>query len=85
MAKPSSIEDTPMGYMYISESFSSDSGIKNIDSKRNNDIWYVTFDTNLQDFDVMNRNKRYYDAGNIMECIRSEKIQSLLRTGGWFG
>ena len=79
------MEDTPLGYMYISESFSSDSGIKNIDSKRSNDLWYVTFDTNLQDFDVMNRNKRYYDAGNIMECIQSEKIQSLLRTGGWFG
>jgi hypothetical protein len=79
------MEDTPLGYMYISESFSSDSGIKNIDSKRSNDLWYVTFDTNLQDFDVMNRNKRYYDASNIMECIQSEKIQSLLRTGGWFG
>lgn len=85
MGRPSYMEDTPMGYMYISESFSSDNAIQNIDTKRNNDLWYVTFDTNLQDFDVMNRNKRYYDAGNIMECIKSEKIQSLLRTGGWFG
>lgn len=85
MGKFSSMEDTPMGYMYISESFSSDSGVKNIDTKRTNDLFYVTFDTNLQDFDVENRNRRYYSASNIMDCIHSEKIQSLLQSGGWFG
>lgn len=79
------INDNPIGYMYVAESFSSDNAIKNIDSKHSNDLFYVTFDTNLQDFDVENRNRRYYDASNIMDCIRSEKIQSLLRTGGWFG
>ena len=78
-------DNTPMGYMYISESFSSDNEIKNIDAKHSSDLFYVTFDTNLQDFDVENRNKRYYDASNIMDCIRSEKIQSMLRCGGWFG
>ena len=78
-------DGSPMGYMYISESLSSDNVIKNIDSKHNADLFYVTFDTNLQDFDVENRNKRYYDGSNIMECIRSEKIQSLLKSGGWFG
>ena len=77
-------DGTPMGYMYISESFS-DNEIKNIDAKRSSDLFYVTFDTNLQDFDVENRNRRYYDAANIMDCIRSEKIQSMLRCGGWFG
>lgn len=85
MAKLSSTEDSALGYMYVAESFSSDNGVKNLDSKRNADLFYVTFDTNLQDFDVENRNKRYYDASNIMECIRSEKIQSMLRNGGWFG
>lgn len=78
------IDDTPMGYMYISESFS-DNEIKNIDAKHSSDLFYVTFDTNLQDFDVENRNKRYYDASNIMDCIHSEKIQSMLKCGGWFG
>lgn len=80
----STLNDTPMGYVYISESFG-DSSIKNLDSKKTADLFYVTFDTNLQDFDVENRNKRYYDASNIMECIGSEKIQSMLRCGGWFG
>ena len=78
-------DESPMGYMYISESMTADGFVKNIDTKRTNDLFYVTFDTNLQDFDVENRNKRYYDGNNIMECIGSEKIQSLLRTGGWFG
>ena len=78
-------DDEPMGYVYINESFSSDSGIKNIDASHRADLFFVTFDTNLQDFDVENRNKRFYDASNIMDCIHTEKIQSLLRTGGWFG
>ncbi len=82
----SKLEDMSyMGYVYINESFSSGNDIKNVDTNHHPDIFYVTFDTNLQDFDVENRNKRYYDASNIMECIHSEKIQSLLRSGGWFG
>ena len=79
-------DNTPMGYMYIGESFSPSGGVTNLnETKCNENVWYITFDTNLQDFDVENRNKRYYDASNIMECIKSEKIQSLLHTGGWFG
>lgn len=79
-------DDTMMGYVYVSESLD-DSGlaISNMDVCNTTNLFYVTFDANLQDFDVMNRNQRYYDANNIWECIQSEKIQSLLRTGGWFG
>lgn len=76
--------DTPLGYVYISESFG-DSSIRNVDTSKHADLFYVTFDTNLQDFDVENRNHRYYDMDNIRECIQSEKIQSMLRCGGWFG
>ena len=78
-------DNTPMGYMYISESFNSNPNVKNVNTTRNPDLFFVTFDTNLQDFDVENRNHRYYDASNIMECIRSDKIQSMLQCGGWFG
>ena len=76
--------DSPLGYVYISESFG-DSSIRNMDTSKNADLFYVTFDTNLQDFDVENRNHRYYDMNNIRECINSEKIQSMLRCNGWFG
>lgn len=74
-----------MGYVYINESFSDGNSVKNIDTCKNTDLFYVTFNTNLQDFDVENRNHRYYDGRNIWECILSEKIQSLLQSGGWFG
>ena len=79
-------DNTPMGYVYINESFSDTGTVKNLDCKKKScDLFYIVFDTNLQDFDVENRNHRYYDAGNIMDCIRSDKIQSQLKTGGWFG
>ena len=78
-------DDNPIGYMYINGSYSSDNSVKNVDTSKKADLFYVTFDTNLQDFDVENRNHRYYDGKNIWECIQSDKIQSLLRTGGWFG
>ena len=74
-----------MGFMYISESVSDNPRVSNMNTNKSADLFYITFDTNLQDFDVENRNKRYYDASNVMECIRCEKIQSLLKTGGWFG
>lgn len=80
--------DEDLGLVFISEAVSN-SDIKNIDGHTENvggvSLFYVTFDTNLQDFDVKNRNQRYYSAYNIMECIQCERIQSLLRTGGWFG
>lgn len=79
-------ENEDLGFMYISESFT-DSNIKNVDAHHDKsvDLFYVTFDTNLQDFDIKNRNQRYYDANNIMDCIKSEKIQHQLATGGWWG
>lgn len=79
-----------LGYMYISEAVSLDTNnmVRNLDTakpKNGVNLFYITFDTNLQDFDVENRNKRYYDGDNVWECFQTEKIQSLLRTGGMFG
>jgi hypothetical protein len=92
-------DNTILGSVFISESVDIDAS--NDDAKRSTGfcnlvqesagdnsgigVSFITFDTNLQDFDVQNRNHRYYSADNIWECIQSEKIQSLLRTGGWFG
>ena len=74
-----------MGLMYISEHVSGEKFINNIDVCNNNNLFYVTFDTNLQSFDVINRNQRMYKADNIWDCIQQEKIQCLLRDGCWFG
>jgi hypothetical protein len=82
--KSNQVDDLDLGYVYLGEDATSfNTTLDNL--KRDMNVFYITFDTNLQDFDVQNRNRRYYDAQNIMDCIKSEKIQSLLRTGGWFG
>lgn len=48
--------------------------------------FYVTFDAVLQSFGVKNRNKREYDASNIMERIQNDDyIQSMLRQNSWMG
>lgn len=74
-----------MGLMYISESVSGEKVISNVNVTDKNNLFYVTFDTNLQSFDVINRNQRLYKADNIWQCIQQEKIQCLLRDGCWFG
>lgn len=48
--------------------------------------FYLTFDAVLQSFDVMNRNRRMYEADNIMNLINNDDyIQSMLRQNSWMG
>lgn len=48
--------------------------------------FYVTFDAVLQSFGVKNRNKREYDASNIMDRIENDDyVQSMLRQNSWMG
>lgn len=50
------------------------------------DRFYVTFDAVLQSFGIKNRNRREYDAENIMNLIRTDDyIQSMLRQNSWMG
>lgn len=48
--------------------------------------FYLTFDAVLQSFGIKNRNRREYDAQNIMERIQNDDyIQSMLRQNSWMG
>jgi hypothetical protein len=48
--------------------------------------FYLIFDAVLQSFDVMNRNRRMYEASNIMDKINNDDyIQSMLRQNSWMG
>lgn len=48
--------------------------------------WYLTFTATLQSFGVRNRNRRFYDANNVMDVINSsDYIQSCLRNNNWIG
>lgn len=48
--------------------------------------FYVTFPAVLQSFGIKNRNKREYEASNIVELIEHDDyIQSMLRQNSWMG
>lgn len=48
--------------------------------------FFLTFNAVLQSFDVMNRNKRMYEATNIMDRINNDDyVQSMLRQNSWVG
>lgn len=48
--------------------------------------FYLIFDAVLQSFDVMNRNRRMYEADNIMHLINTDDyIQSMLKQNSWMG
>ena len=82
----SSKNDENLGLVYIAESYDTPGSVTNMKANNTAGVFYVTFDTYLQDFDVLNRNKRYYDGDNVWGCIKNDmRIQSLLQSNGWFG
>jgi hypothetical protein len=51
-----------------------------------NSRFYLTFEAVLQSFGVMNRNRRMYEAANVMERINNDEyIQTMLKQNAWFG
>lgn len=75
-----------LGYVYIAEA--SNEGYNTVQNQKvfnENGIFYVTFESVLQSFNVINRNQRRYIASNIMERFKDEKIQSDLAHNALFG
>lgn len=84
--KGQTFTDGCMGLMYIAEQVSPDNNIvENL--KYNNDVscMFAEFNTILQTFDVLNRNRRKYLAKNVEEMLSTERIQTMLRTNAWYG
>lgn len=53
---------------------------------RDKNKFYITFDAVLQSFDVLNRNRRKYDAQNVIQAINeSEYVQDMLKHNTWLG
>ena len=78
--------DKDLGLVYIAEACDTPGLVKNLDARNVAGVFYAIFDTYLQDFDILNRNRRYYDGNNVWGCIQSDnRIQSLLQSNGWFG
>lgn len=75
-----------LGLMYIAEQTSPDENtVKNLKCTDKANSFFVEFDTILQSFSKLNRNKRMYLANNIGENLKTPRIQSMLRTNGWYG
>ena len=76
-----------MGFMFICEQVTpGNNEVRNMNVHDENSIFYVEFDTVLQSFDILNRNHRYYDGQNVIDCIyKDPKIVDQLNNNGWFG
>lgn len=76
-----------MGMVYIAEETNTGvESVKSLDVTEKGSVFFVSFDTNLHSFDIINRNGRSYLGDNVMDVIEhTEKIQSLLAGNEWFG
>lgn len=76
-----------LGFMYIAEQVSPlDNKPSNMTIHDEHGAFYVEFDTILQTFMDINRNRRRYISENVQRCINTdERIQSYLADNGWYG
>lgn len=80
------MKDRDLGYVYIAEETSPTSyKVQNIDVVDKSGVLFVKFKACLQSFDVMNRNGRRYIKENVMQNLQTERIQSLIRDGKFYG
>lgn len=76
-----------MGFMFVCEQVTpGNNEVRNMSVHDENSIFYVEFDAVLQSFDILNRNHRYYDGQNVIDCIyKDPKIVDQLNNNCWFG
>lgn len=79
-------DEKNIGYYYIAESYDlcNSKGPENVRTS-NTDLFYIEFESNLQDFDVLNRNGRYYDIDNVWDVLHGERCRSMIETGNMAG
>lgn len=75
-----------MGLMFIAEQVSPENNV--VDSLKYQEkagVKFAQFDTILQTFRCLNRNKRKYWGPNIDDMLKAERIVTMLRTNAWYG
>lgn len=76
----------PDALIYIAEQTSPDeSFVKNVNVVDKHGVFFVEFDTILHSFECINRNNRSYMSKNVEDCLKSERILSLLHDNAWYG
>lgn len=79
-----SSENRVAAYM-ITEAVTDPTPVSNLSVLKDNGLFYVRFDANLQDFNVFNRNRRMYMGDAMVESLNAEHIMELQRNHSWFG
>ena len=69
----------------ITESVSEPAKVENLNVIKNNGLFYLRFESFLQDFNVLNRNKRIYMGEAMVPSLNAEHILELQRKQSWFG
>ena len=69
----------------IMESVAEPVTVKNLEVIDKNSLFYLRFDTNLQDFNVTNRNNRIYMGNVMVPSLNADHILELENNGSWFG
>ena len=69
----------------ITEAVSDPAPVNNLKVIDNQGLFYLTFDTVLQDFNVFNRNKRMYMGDAMVQSLNADHIVELMQKKSWFG
>lgn len=69
----------------ITESVSDPVKVENLNVIKENGLFYLRFEAFLQDFNVLNRNKRMYMGDAMIPSLNAEHIMELQRKQSWFG
>lgn len=69
----------------IMESMSDPVPVKNVEFNDKNGLFYVRFDTVLQDFNTKNRNNRIYMSEAMIPSLMADHIMELQSKGSWGG
>lgn len=77
-------ENRVAAYM-ITEAVGEPSKVTNLSVMKENGLFYVRFDANLQDFNVFNRNRRMYMGDAMVPSLNAEHIMELQKKQSWFG
>lgn len=69
----------------ITEAVSEPSKVTNLNVIKDDGLFYLRFDANLQDFNVFNRNRRMYMGEAMVPSLNAEHILELEKKSSWFG
>lgn len=69
----------------IMESTSEPAQVSNVEVFDKNSLFYLRFETQLQDFNIKNRNNRIYLGNAMIPSLNAEHIIELEKNGSWFG